>query len=74
MSAGTCIRTKSILIRLPAKWDGEAQEFGSTNDDNGEPEIDLVMTSARWEDLGRPDILTVTIEPGDLLNVGDSGV
>jgi len=36
----------------------------------GRPEDDFAthLTVADWEDLGRPDEITVTVEPGDQLN------
>lgn len=37
--------------------------------DNGEdPWPSLELPFAKWEHLGRPDVITVTVEPGDLLN------
>lgn len=59
----TLTRTRSILHR------------GNTHDGrvffahDEEPYSKLISIDVDlWEDLGRPDVITVTVEPGDLLN------
>lgn len=37
-------------------------------DEPGDLPTIVSLDRATWEDLGRPDHITVTIEPGDLLN------
>lgn len=32
----------------------------------------LIIPSSVWKEFGEPDVITVTIEPGDLLNNSDS--
>lgn len=42
-------------------------EFEQVRDDGEEGHaLDLLLSS--WTDLGEPDVITVTVQPGDLLN------
>jgi hypothetical protein len=53
-------RSEAVLIR---KWTlGTLVTF-----EDGEG-IDLRLSRATWDDMGRPDRVTVTVEPGDRLN------
>lgn len=36
---------------------------------DGEVTEQVCITEQNWEDLGNPDVITVTVEPGDILNV-----
>ena len=45
-----------------------AIEFAQTDDDTGALVKSIRLTAEEWEDFGRPATLTVTLEPGDLLN------
>ena len=38
-----------------------------TYGDDSDPSF-FSMSSEAWEDMGQPRVITVTIEPGDLLN------
>lgn len=40
----------------------------SRDDDTGGIHRAALMTRADWQDMGEPETITVTIEPGDLLN------
>lgn len=45
--------------------------FGFTADpapDNWSPGIETVLSVETWDELGRPERITVTVEPGDRLN------
>ena len=42
--------------------------FEAREDDHGTVEREVSVTKGAWRDLGEPETITVTIEPGDLLN------
>jgi hypothetical protein len=42
--------------------------FGYEDEDTGDEVAVLILSINDWEDFGRPMTVTVTIEPGDLLN------
>jgi len=46
---------------LHTKW------FSETLDESGHPR-NIMISSVDWAEMGSPDVITVTIEPGDLLN------
>lgn len=42
--------------------------FSRAPDEPGDLTTIVSLDRDSWEDLGRPDHITITIEPGDLLN------
>lgn len=54
----------------------EVRKFRNASEDDifegTVPEI-FYLTSQNWEDMGSPNSITVTVHPGDLLNVTDEG-
>lgn len=60
---------RSVLDRVPPV-DGTVRSmaFVTRDDDTHEATRIVEVTIEDWNDLGRPDQLTVTIEPGDALN------
>lgn len=47
---------------------GRWTHFNVVDEETNELEKVLTIPRRTWEDLGEPDVVTVTIEPGDLLN------
>lgn len=43
-------------------------EVGRDEDELVRPPAELQIGKEDWQDMGEPDKITVTIEPGDLLN------
>ena len=69
----TTVRTCRILqlqLDPPAPFGAGpgAQLFVQLDEDTGLPSTSLTIGPQSWEDLGRPQRVTVTVEPGDLLN------
>jgi hypothetical protein len=60
----------TILRRVPPPGFYREVYFDNFDDDKVNNRGSLLSLEAeKWEELGSPDILTMTIEPGDLLNV-----
>lgn len=57
-------RTVKVLDRVP----NTAVTFTVDTGPDEVPAAVVTITLADWDDLGQPDQLTVTIEPGDRLN------
>lgn len=47
--------------------------FTQDETDPGSHPDSLYIAESRWEDLGEPTVITITVEPGDLLNPPDDG-
>ena len=61
-------RTQKVLHRLPFR-DGRRTIYRHRDDNPYDPAATTVYINADdYLDLGRPDTITVTIEPGDRLN------
>ena len=62
---GILAKSKQVLDHGGADYDG-SQFFA---DSEGEGHCaELKLTMQMWEDFGRPDQVTIVIEPGDKLN------
>lgn len=59
-------RSRKVLV--PIAGGAEGVFYGYYDDDTGEAKIVLTLGSDTVEEFGHPEKLTVTIEPGDLLN------
>lgn len=67
------VRTKSVMVRTTSNKIG-TKTICFRNSDHNEPvkdrgpmrRVDLALSD--WLELGSPDEITVTIEPGDTLN------
>jgi len=64
-------RLRSVMELQPATPDDApgAVTFASTDDDTGEPTKAVVLRRDDWDDMGRPETITVTVELGDRLHV-----
>lgn len=60
-------RTRTILHRAP-DGDDSGQWFRATDEDTHAYHRRVYIDHNTWDDLGRPDTITVSIEPGDTLN------
>lgn len=60
-------RTVKVLDRVP----DTAVTFTVDTEPGEAPAAFVTIALADWDDLGQPDQLTVTIEPGDRLNDGE---
>lgn len=63
--------TKSIRVveKTPGMRPGRVL-FRQIDEDSLIDTTSVSITTGDWLDMGRPDTLTVTIEPGDRLNAG----
>ena len=69
---------QTVLVKtdVPDEYpeDGDWVDFQSPVDEEDSfISKELVFRTSDWEDMGSPECVTVTIEPGDKLNVRDSG-
>ena len=75
MSNPILTKKQVLLDRKPTgpnawSWGDDREVFTSEGDDRLVPQVSLLLDPDEWEALGSPDHLTVTIDPGDLLNPG----
>jgi hypothetical protein len=73
IDAGTLIRTQIVLVRENAhvafgKWVNFRTADFQTPQDDVDRFFKVRLTADRWHDMGSPETITVTIEPGDRLN------
>lgn len=66
-TTGHLAKTRRILHRLPGYAQGRVV-FQAHNDDDGRLETEVTYSRHSWNDMGRPETITLTIEPGDHLN------
>lgn len=65
----TLIRTQVVIRRvIGAGMESPRVIFSREPDEDGDLPHTHYLPRDVWEDLGRPDAITVTIDPGDLLN------
>jgi len=57
---------QSVIMRRLSESD-YTERFQEEYTDRGHPR-NIVISRSDWADMGSPDVVTVTIEPGDLLN------
>lgn len=66
---GDCDRTRSVLHHVGPTPLGTGETFSTDTTDDPEARRSLVVIDPDvWTDLGTPSVVTVTVEPGDLLN------
>lgn len=69
MTENITVKVETVLTRnkesatLPG-----AQAFSPHIEDEEAVRLSVVLTDDCWSDLGKPNVLTVTVEPGDRLN------
>lgn len=68
--AAVLSKTRSILTRSTTKGDEDyaRQWFIQVDPDDSSVEREVYVDIQTYLDLGEPDVITVTIEPGDTLN------
>lgn len=61
---------QTILKFIPfeGEFHQDVASFSNEDEDNERPEL-YVMSIEDWYDFGEPIEITLTVEPGDLLNV-----
>lgn len=66
----TLTRTRSVLHRSATKGDEpySRQWFIQADEDTNVVRREVYVDRQTFEDLGEPDTITVSIEPGDTLN------
>lgn len=62
--------TKSRTIAKLLAATGRTASFVSVQEEPGVPHVYLTTDRARWADMGQPEEITITLEPGDQLNDG----
>lgn len=62
----TLTKTRRILNR--GRVADSHAAFHQFDEDTGRPSTEVIIPRATYDDLGQPEQITVTIEPGDLLN------
>lgn len=60
--------TRSILHLDGPAVGMEGVRFARIVDEPDEPQRHVSIDADLWDELGKPETITVTIEPGDLLN------
>lgn len=64
---GVLSATRSILTRVnPDDW--EDRRYRQVREDDGVILREVYMDIGTFQDLGEPEVITLTIEPGDTLN------
>lgn len=61
----------SVLKRITLSDDAPRQRFTNVDATNGfQSDTDslVVIPKLDWNDMGRPEVITVTVQPGDKLN------
>lgn len=71
MTHAQLIKTAGVYDRDTTYSDAERQWFIQRNEDTGAVEKIHVVPTELWDEMGRPDLLTVTVEPWDRLNDGE---
>lgn len=63
--------SKSTLVLNYNFYTDQEVTFDNYDEDNltNPHYLDIIITRRLWEDLGSPESITITIEPGDKLNV-----
>lgn len=70
MAVPSLTKSQSVLERRPLADAPEHDRFVfSTPADSGRRRS-LILSAEDWADLGEPETLTISIEPGDTLNSG----
>ena len=64
-----CTKARSVM-----EFDSESDSMGLVFFTQPETRQQVTIWTEKWEDLGRPLQITITIEPGDRLNDDPSGV
>lgn len=67
---GALLKTRSILthdVRFPDD-EGGRQWFIQSDEETGVVNRRVYVDSTTFEDLGQPEVITLTVEPGDQLN------
>lgn len=65
----TTVRSQRVVHRVAAAAAaGLGQVFYHRDDEGTWERFETTLTTELWEDLGSPEVITVTVEPGDLLN------
>lgn len=64
----TLVKTRFVVDLLHEDFE-ECVTFGSEHDpDDPNRHRIITLDSKVWDELGRPNQITITLEPGDLLN------
>jgi hypothetical protein len=58
----------TLLTRSQVLLDLTAEEGVYSYEEEGDSPVTVKLSEDRWEELGKPTEITVTIEPGDTLN------
>ena len=63
-------RARTVMDLITPRHGGAHDHayFASRSDDDGSIQRSCSIPHQDWDDMGRPTRVTVTIEPGDLLN------
>lgn len=73
-------RTRTILNHHPSTSTGSQIGFRPADitdyyeageDPDPQRHTTVLLDEEVWQDMDRPEVITVTIEPGDLLNAGE---
>ena len=63
------MKTRSVLEHQPHAGSPELVVFTGPNDEGDESRGHILSVNREvWDEMGSPEAITVTIEPGDLLN------
>jgi hypothetical protein len=65
---GASMSRRQTLMTLQSPGGGDFAYFANINEETGQQDDAIHMTYDNWDAFGQPDIVTVTVEPGDHLN------
>lgn len=70
ISSSSLLKTRKVLQRSERQYSVDHIFFQQENEDGIRPRYTtgIYLSNADVEDMGNPDVITVTVEPGDLLN------
>jgi hypothetical protein len=72
MPEGVLEKMKSVLdLADEQPFEGFATFQQSDDDEEGVWTKQFQMPTADWDDMGRPEVITITVKPGDTLNPDD---
>ncbi|KQP83728.1 hypothetical protein [Aeromicrobium sp. Leaf291] len=67
MTTANLTKTRSVLDLVPNALSDDLAVFASHDEDTGQVLRSVRFSQRDHDDMGRPEQVTVTIEPGDLL-------
>jgi hypothetical protein len=61
-------KSRSILKLEKNGVSANSADFCNRDDDTQQIYYEVILPRSQWDEMGEPDTITITIEPGDKLN------